>query len=87
MKPIQKSITLGTTTVQVVSHQPDPNIPVVEAAATVGNVVYAERWTLPTENPDYSLAQAQKDFDAHIQKVAAAAVGRFVSQQHLDSLQ
>ena len=59
---------------------------VVVVAATCGGVTYAESWTLPTDNPNYTQAQAQIDYAAHVAKVANGAAGRAIAQALVNGL-
>jgi hypothetical protein len=87
--PIKKDVRVGEQMVQTTSTKrvlADHSV-VIEVAATVAGITYVENMTLPKENPQYSAQQCQKDFDAHLLKVAQGALGRHTSHSVSDSLQ
>jgi hypothetical protein len=86
--PITKEVSIGGVLVGVrcdkivsLDHQT-----ILSCVATLGPVIYEEKMTLPVDNHTYSQEQAQKDFDAHVEKVARLCVGRSVSLNIADSL-
>ena len=87
--PKSKKVTVGNQTVSTTSNKivrPDHAV-IIEATATLGQVSYTEMWTLPHHNPSYSKEQAQKDFDAHLVKVATETVGRATAHEVSESLE
>jgi hypothetical protein len=87
--PIKKTIKVGNEDVSTVATKfvrPDHAV-IIEATATVGQVSYIEMWTLPHHNPTYSKEQAQKDFDAHLLKVATETVGRATAHDVSEQLE
>jgi hypothetical protein len=86
--PKTKELKIGDRTVTVTADKTvtDGRV-VIGATATCGTVVYKENWTLPHDNHEYSQAQAQIDFEAHVQKVARGAAGRCVAHEVSDGLQ
>jgi hypothetical protein len=89
MWPKEKTATVGDRQIKTVSNKivkPDYCV-IIETTATVDSVVYQENWTLPHGNHEYSQAQAQTDFEAHIAKVAKETVGRFVAHSVSEGLE
>lgn len=58
----------------------------VLCSCTVGSITYSEEWLLPHDNAEYTQAQAQIDFDAHVEKVALLTFARANSQALLGGL-
>lgn len=83
-----KVVTVGNASVDVLcSGETDAQgMTRVVASAAVGEVTYSEPWLLPHDNPDYTQAQAQKDFETHCTKVARLAAARANSKNILPSL-
>lgn len=86
--PISKNIQIGDRTVSTVSDKivREDHSVIVAVTATIGSVVYTEHWTLPHDNHAYSQEQAQKDFDAHLEKVAREALGRMKAHDVAEGL-
>jgi hypothetical protein len=86
--PIVKTIEVESRAVKVSAKkvvQKDQSV-VICATATIGNVSYAENWRLPRGNPKYTQEQGQKDFLAHLLKVATEAAGRKTAHEIAEHL-
>jgi hypothetical protein len=86
--PIKKTVTINGIDVSVTadkSTRPD-HLAVIKVTATAGDVSHCEMMTLPKNNPSYAAVQCQKDFDAHVLKVATEAAGKYVAHTVADSL-
>jgi hypothetical protein len=86
--PIKKTVTINGIDVSVTADKitrPD-HLAVIKVTATAGDVSHCEMMTLPKNNPAYSQTQAQKDFDAHIVKVATECASKRNAHSVADSL-
>jgi hypothetical protein len=89
---IKKTVKIGEREVSVVAEKKvaaDRSVTFLVTATVASGaeaVHYEEVWTLPHDNHEYSKEQAQKDFDAHIERVARGAVGRAVAHEVSESL-
>ena len=87
--PVKKQLTVGGVQVSIVAEKvarPD-QLCVIKVTAEANGISHAECWTLPRSNPSYSKEQAQKDFDAHVLKVATEAASKRNAHDLTEALQ
>jgi hypothetical protein len=88
MFPIKKDIEINGVSVSITAEKiaRQDHLAVIRVTAEANGISHSEMWTLPRNNPAYSKEQAQKDFDAHIEKVATEAASKRNAHDVADNL-